>query len=244
MPDEALKPERAIAIVKDSFTVLRDCILVILFVFLVFFPVTLNQRLADAGFTEGSVAGFKWQKQIKAAEEKTKNAAQMVSQLPEQFVKLGQNLETLGSQTSDAKLKASISELVQEVKQWEGGAKSANSDLSASLISQQQIVDQLAPGKIETSGWLYLGKVTEDKKQWIGSAPENVYPVPAEIAPGTTLKTRRNTYLHADGPAGKRKSAPVLAGIKDGQSVEVTDPPDYSHKEGGGWFVWAKVKRL
>lgn len=45
---------------KDFLSVSRDTILLLLFLFLIFFPNTINRILVNAGFTEISVMGATW----------------------------------------------------------------------------------------------------------------------------------------------------------------------------------------
>ncbi|MEO6358699.1 MAG: hypothetical protein ABIU77_24405 [Ferruginibacter sp.] len=54
--------------VKDFLSVLKDGLLLTLFLLLIFFPLYFNKMLERAGFTEGSLMGFSWKQ--KALESK------------------------------------------------------------------------------------------------------------------------------------------------------------------------------
>jgi hypothetical protein len=62
------------------------------------------------------------------------------------------------------------------------------------------------------------------------------------LSPGAKLRVVDDTYLREDGPLNARSSAAILGVAKEGDALQVVDV-DYSHAKGGGWFVWAKVRR-
>ena len=71
----------AISIGKDLISLLRDGALFLLAVLLVAFPVKLNSMLVDAGFKEGSVAGFKWQSSLVNSNQALEEAQAKITEL-------------------------------------------------------------------------------------------------------------------------------------------------------------------
>ena len=70
-----------ISIGKDLISLLRDIVLFLLAVLLLAFPVKLNSMLVDAGFKEGSVAGFKWQSSLVNSNQALEEAQAKITEL-------------------------------------------------------------------------------------------------------------------------------------------------------------------
>jgi hypothetical protein len=239
---EKMRAEKVVSIVKDGLTAFRDLTVVTVFVLLLAFPSVVNNRLADAGITKLSGPGF--EVQIADSSKQTKSAGLVISDLQAKLSDYGQRLDELSDRTKDADIKSSIKQLWADVKASQTSAGVADSALKSSLLTQQQIMEQVAPARVEKSGWMFLGKTSQDKKEWAQGSPQTVLPVPADVSTGSTLKVRDDAYLREDAQPEYHASARVLLVVRSGDSVQVTQPPDYSPAKGGGWFVWVKVKRL
>ena len=242
MAGEKSRAEVLGAALKDLMTALRDSVLFLLFVLLLFAPATIKDRLVAAGFTKGSIAGFEWEAQIRTATETTKSAGHTVVQAAEDYDKLIERLAALEKQVTDPKVRSEIKGLEAVATSSRTELASADQAIKRSLAAQQQIVTQIAPASVADAGWIYLGKVTEDKTAWAAGAPKTVRTPSPTVATGDKLTVVDDVYLRGDTASSSRSSAPVLAVAKVGETVQVLDL-DYSHAKGGGWFVWAKVRR-
>lgn len=242
MATEKGKLETFGAVMKDVVSALRDSVLFLLFVLLLFAPASIKARLAAAGFTKGSIGGFEWEAQIKSAAEQTKTVGQTVGQATENYSKLIERLGELEKKVTDPTVKAEVKNIgvVAETSRVE--LTTADRTLKRSLATQQQVVAQMALSVVDDSGWMFLGKVTEDKTAWVAGSPQTVSSASTPLSQGATLTVRDDAYLRADGPTNGRSSAAILGVAKVGESVQVVEV-DYSHARGGGWFVWAKVRR-
>jgi hypothetical protein len=229
--------------VKDVVSALRDSVLFLLFLLLLFSPTTIKERLAAAGFTKGSIGGFEWEAQIKSAAEQTKTVGQAVEQASDNYGKLIERLNALEKQASDATVKDTLKNIGNEAEASRAELTVADRALKRSLAEQQQIVAQISPSAVADSGWIFLGRATEDKTAWSPGSPQTVAPTTARPSAGTRLTMKDDAYLRGDGPSSARSSAPILGVAKVGQTVEVLDI-DFSHAKAGGWFVWAKVRRI
>jgi seryl-tRNA synthetase len=229
-------------VLKDVVSALRDSVLFLLFLLLLFAPSTIKERLNAAGFTKGSIGGFEWEAQIKSAAAETKTVGQTVDQASDNYDKLIERLSALEKQVTDPAVKATVKDLGDVAEVSRTDLKTADRALKRSLATQQQIVAQISPSSVADVGWIFLGKVTQDTSAWVGGRPQTVGSTSARPAPGTILTVRDDAYLRADGPSAARASAAILGVVKVGDTVEVIDI-DYSHAKGGGWFVWAKVRR-
>lgn len=227
---------------KDVVSALRDSVLFLLFLLLLFSPETVKSRLYDAGFTKGSIGGFDWEAQIKSDAEQTKTVGQTVDRANENYGKLIERLSELEMRVTDPTVRATVKNIADVAETSRTDLAGANSAIRRSLAVQQQIVAKISPAKVAESGWILLGKVTEDKSAWSSGSPQTIGPTTPRPIPGTKLTIRDDVYIRATGPSNTRASAPILGAVKAGDTVEVTDI-DYSHAKPWGWFVWAKVKR-
>ncbi len=242
MADETHPIQAVCAVAKDVVSVLRDGVIFLLFILLLFAPGTINKRLTEAGFTKGSVAGFEWEAQIKSATETTKTAGQTVVQAAENYDALIERLAELEKRVTDTSVQSALKSIGAEAATSRAELATADQAIKRSLAVQQQIVTQVAPAAVADTGWLFLGKVNEEKTAWAPGSPQTVNATDPALPRGTKLVVRDDVYLRGDAPANARASAPVLAVGKVGDTMEVL-AVDYSHARGGGWFVWAKVRR-
>ncbi|PZD70185.1 hypothetical protein C1752_17114 [Acaryochloris thomasi RCC1774] len=96
-----------IEIGKNLFSLLRDASLFSLFILLLIAPTILNERLIKAGFEEGTVAGFKWKKQLSKTDNDLVQAAQQIDALNKRVNESNKIIAALeqsesGSQTVNA----------------------------------------------------------------------------------------------------------------------------------------------
>lgn len=230
------------SVFKDLVSALRDGVLLLVFMLLLFAPGMVKQRLVAAGFTEGSIAGFEWRAQIQNASEQTKAAGQTVVQASQNYDALIERLDALQSKVSDPALKTEVKDIGEAAQSSRTELASADLALKRSLAAQQDVVSQIAPAAVTDAGWIYLGKVSEDKTSWASGSPQTVASVHAQLTAGDALSVRDDVYLRGDSASTSRATAPVLGVAKSGETLHVL-AVDYSHAKGGGWFVWVKVQR-
>src|SRR5437773_1156896 len=85
---------------KDVTSTVRDVLLLGLFILLLTWPKFINDRLATAGFTKGSIAGFEWETQLKSSTEQTKAAGETVQKANENYSDLVARLNDLEHKTA------------------------------------------------------------------------------------------------------------------------------------------------
>lgn len=229
-------------VVRDVVSALRDSVLFILFLLLLFAPTTIKDRLVTAGFTKGSIGGFEWGAQIQSAAEETKAVGQTVDQATENYGKLIERLSELEKKVTDPTVKAEVKNIGEVAETSRAELTTADRALKRSLATQQQVVAEIGSSVVTESGWMFLGKINEDKTAWSAGSPQTVRPAPVPLVQGVKLTVRDNAYLHADGTSNARSSSAILGVANVGETFTV-DAVDYSHAKGGGWFVWAKVRR-
>lgn len=229
-------------VLKDVVSALRDSVLFLLFILLLFAPATIKERLVAAGFTKGSIGGLEWEAQARSVADQTKSVGQSVEQANENYTKLIERLGEVEKKITDPAIKSEVKSLGNVAETSRIELDVAGQTIKRSLAVQQQAIAQIAPSAVADSGWIFLGKVTENKASWVTGSPQTVNAALLPVSSGTTLTVRDDVYLHADSSPSTRSSAAILGVAKVGDSVEVIDV-DYSHAKGGGWFVWAKVRR-
>lgn len=231
------------ALLKNVVAALRDCVIFVVLVLLLVSPTMIKERLELAGFQKASIAGFEWQAAgLRTAAEQTKNAGQQVEQASKDYEALVARLKELETKVASPEAKAAVREIGQTAAASQAQLESADKVLKRSLATQQEVVAQVSPGSIAQSGWVYLGKISEDKAQWVEGSPKTIQTVAPKIERGTRLAVKDDVYIRAETSQSARSSAPIVGVAKAGDSLEV-DAVEYSHARGGGWFVWSKVRR-
>ncbi len=229
------------ALLRDLVSSLRDMVIFLLFVLLLFAPTTIKDRLVAAGFTKGSIAGFEWEAQIKSVSETTKAAGVSVSQAKENYEQLVTKLKDLEQKVSDPAMQSEIQSLGQVANQSHADLTNIDDAIKRSLVSQQKFYARVDLPPPPESGWLYLGVVNQDKSAWSIRAPEVEGKVNPLVSVGEDLHLGDNAYLRGDAEPGRFNLAPVLGVRARGELLEVTQV-NYAPARIGGWVVWVKVR--
>jgi len=240
MPDEKTAFERWSSALKDFVSTLRDSVIFILFIMLLFAPGTVKERLLAAGFTKGNIGGLEWEGQIKQSAEQTKAVGEVVSKADENYKVLIDRLSELEKSVSDPSVKRSLTNLSADAKVSQGELVVADRAVKRSLYAQQAIVESVAPSTVSDRGWLFLGKVSESKAEWAPGSPLTIASASPSLKPGMKLTIRDDAYWRAESASGSHANAAIVSVARVGTVVNVEDV-DYSHAKGGGWFVWVKA---
>jgi len=235
--------ERFTNILKNLVAALRDTLLFVLFLLLLFSPSTVNNRLVSAGFTKGNIGGLEWEGQLKKSTEQTKTVGEAVSKADDDYQALIDRLAQLEKSVNDPAIKKSITSISADAKESQGQLAVADQAVKKSLSTQQDIAEKIAPSSVAAQGWLFLGKVSEDKSAWMTGSPATIAKVDAALKQGDKLTIRDDAYLRAPSKSGSHASAAIVSVAKVGSSV-VVDEVDYSHAAGGGWFVWVNARKI
>jgi len=140
---------------KDVTSTARDILLLGLFILLLTWPKFINDRLATAGFTKGSIAGFEWETQLKSSTEQTKAAGETVQRANENYSDLVARLNDLEHKVTDPAVKSEVKSLGQAAEKSRLEIETADNTLKRSLATQQQIVASIAPSSVADTGWIF-----------------------------------------------------------------------------------------
>lgn len=237
--------QNVITVTKDVATLLRETVIVVV-ILLFFFWTSLFKNLAsDMGITKIDVAGVELT--LAQSGDQTKKAAGQVAQVKQQLDSVGEQLEQLMKDAKAPEITAKVSSLSATVHTLQDQTDAADQTLKSSLLNQQQILKAVAPQapSPDTTGWLYLGQVDEEKRTWFGDGAKNA-PTTLDLVvkPGNRFTVPRTAYLYADAASGHHFEGAILSALPADSLVEVLAGPDYSHAIRGGYFIWVKVKRV
>jgi hypothetical protein len=232
-----------VATAKDALAVLREALLVLGFLMLLFLPERFNGLLDRAGFTKGSLLGFEWQKVIKESTDQAKGAGDAISQVEGRLKEFDDRLQALAGQSTDARVKTEIAALSKDVQASLQETARADRAAKSSVLTQQQLIAQVAPAALDATGWMYLGRASGPRGPWLAGSPETIEAVPPDaLKPGARLRARDDVYLRAEaGPGQQHADGRVLSVVPRGREVEVV-AVDYPTRP-WGVAVWAKVNR-
>ena len=233
---------RVVGIAKDLLAVVREALLVIAFLLLLL-PERFNGLLERAGFTKGSFLGFEWQKAIKESTDQAKGAGDAISQVAGRLQEFDDRLRALDRQSTDPRVRAEIASLSRDVQASLQETARADRAAKSSVLTQQQLIAQVAPATLEVTGWMYLGKASGPAGPWLSGSPETIETVPPDaLKPGARLRARDDVYLRAAAASGQQHAeGRVLSVVSRGREVEVV-AMDYPTRP-WGVAVWAKVSR-
>lgn len=118
-------------------------------------------------------------------------------------------------------------------------AEASNRPVDPDFLKTVQDVARTAPQLLPRSGWVFLGRVTEDKARWTeGGSVSTTAAWP--VKPEDVVTVRSDVYVRADSNDKWRSSAPITSVAKVGDRLKVVQL-DYSPARSGGLYAWAKV---
>ncbi len=130
------------AIAKDMVAVLRDGALLLLAVLLVAFPARFNSMLVDAGFKEGSIAGFKWQSTLVESNDALKDAQLTISKLQAKNDELLKALSDANSKSKDPELLQRLAKLEEENKTLKTATLTVQARVTESIETSTPLVEK------------------------------------------------------------------------------------------------------
>jgi hypothetical protein len=222
-----------VSIFKDFFTLVKDVFVGLLVAALLLWPARLNDKLKAAGFTTGNFGVLSWSAQ---------STAQNVSQA-KQDVQDGTNgLEALANDPKYAK-DPRVRDILAKLKTSEANITSADATLKTTVAAQQSAAQPAtATAAPAVEGWILLGRIDQNKKQWV---TENVNVAGGKsysAAVGQEFELSEAVYLRSASSPGQRATGAILSVLPAGSKIKVLELDDQSsHALGGGWFVWARV---
>ncbi len=201
-------------------------------------PTWVRDRVNALGISELDFAGLK--ATFIRTEQSLKDTGAIASQVGRGLNGIVDQLSHLPNQSQQ------LTEITQQIKLLADRALGGATDAIQATVAAQDNQKTVVPNATETTGWIYLGKVEENRSAWRGEHFVNALPTQLD---GKTLVLTGDVFLHGGPPnnpepktPGWRATQPVLRALK------VTTPVDIVKTEvnpaiGGGFALWASVKR-
>jgi hypothetical protein len=238
------KLNKSIEVFKNFFGMLKEGILILLFAFIFFFPKKINSILLNAGFTNGDVMGFKWEKQLADTKKSLQAAGNANSNAQVQIEKLQGTIDTLSKHVSDTKTLTKINEVKSDIAVFKANVQLADKSVQKGMIQQQEMLSSVSPDMVKPEyGWVYLGKVDATQTNWIKTEKMTIAETSIK-----QLKNNSNTPIALVDNVYLRKGSietefgfstlPILSTVKTGEAIVVNKLKFVKAKD-GNFYVWA-----
>ncbi len=207
---EESKKASVFANLKDVSAFLRDALLTLVVAVCIFNPASIKAFLTESGLSKLGVFGVTVE--LKEEQEKIAQAQE----------KINAQMDVIASAEPDEAPPESRNQPVDQ-------------DFKQAVLTAQRIAPQILP----SAGWVFLGRVTADKSQWIGGQSDTTtaqWPLRAD----DVITVKDDVYVRQLSKDTWHSRAPVASVAKVGDRLKVVEL-DYSSAKVGGYFVWAKV---
>ena len=228
------KAKDGVEVSKNLAILIREMVLVLLIVIAISSPARVVKIMTSLGVTDWNAFG------LKGSFAQATKVDDTVHQLQDTVGQIQSKLSAIQNKTD---LPSGIKQDVQQLQATVTAAKQNVDDAQKSI--QRDVVQEqkklTAAGFVPPSqGWLYVGRVSEDKSTWL-DGPKNVQAVAPNPATNTWVTTTNAVVLRdPSSSAGNRAGGEIVAGVEPNSSLKVLDT-DYSHAKAGGNFLWLKV---
>lgn len=125
---------------KNMLALLRDLMLVVLFLMLLFVPAVIGERLAAAGFEEGELLGFKWKKKAEEYGDAAKKLQVQLEEANRTIEGQKQQLDRASRQLEDVQSEIADPASAQRVEQT---VQASREVLARTDVTQQRVARTL-----------------------------------------------------------------------------------------------------
>ena len=230
------------SIFKEFFSMIKEAIIVLLFLILILWPSYFQKKLVDMGINKVEIMGMNMDL-IKEKEkmEKTADASTSVANMQIEMNNLKGAIDSIAGTARNPEEKKTLNTLASKTVKIVNAAKKIDNNLKNQMSMQQDVLTQMkivAPKE----GWICVGKLNEDKKEWDSSVNNSIQEHKTNYAEGEILTILDDVYLRSNGSPLVNPDSKVTGIIKGGEQVKYL-AKDYAHSVGGGWFLWLKVSK-
>jgi hypothetical protein len=197
-----------IALGKDAVGFLRDGSLFFLLILLLVFPGTFNDVLVRAGFEEGSLAGFKWKKQVVQSDQALVDANATISDLRQQLEKTSAALSDAQGHVHDQELQATLSKLATENRQVGATTQQVQKAVQSTIAAGSSLVAKAEATLDSDTSWAVV--FGGDKS--VEAAQDEIRRAVGQGIDSATILLRQGSYRSV-AFAKDRKQAEQIVGI-------------------------------
>jgi hypothetical protein len=203
------------------------------------FPAVLGNKLREMGVETFDIAGMKVALlQAKAANQRA--ASQLMRDSVTVDTIVGR-LRALGT-ASPPQLSARLDSAATRLELTQRTNTALDSSLRRSIAVQDSILSNVSPSQVAQEGWIFCGRANEQRTAWDPRSVRIVADSPTQLVSGNEVRLTSDAYLRDASKPLEHAQAPILGVLARGTSIGVISR-DSSHAIGGGWFLWAKVRR-
>jgi len=138
---------------KDLAALLRDFILLIVFLALTLCPETFNEIMVRAGFEEGSIIGMKWKKGITKSDIALKDSKATITILGKQLDSVSNLLNEVKNETNNPDLKKRITEVLAKNSKIKKESSLVQASVNKTITSNAALVENAQKALNESSTW-------------------------------------------------------------------------------------------
>jgi hypothetical protein len=225
-----------VGMTTDVAVLLRELCIVALFCLLVFWPDAVKSRLTRLGVSKVTTP---------VGEIDITGAGGTVANLNRGILDAISRLQQIQAAPNATHTGTELQPIIDYLKSFQQEAATTDETIKANLVTQQATSEQTSPQSTKTSGWLFVGHVSQDKLHWVGDIVQSVSnALSPTLASHETFNVTTTVYLRADAAPGHHFTGKVIGIVPANGQVQVISDPDYSSAIAGGWFLWVKVQPL
>ncbi|MCC6370572.1 MAG: hypothetical protein IT236_06195 [Bacteroidia bacterium] len=231
-----------VALIKEILASLRELILILVFIMVLFAPKLVNTILNSAGFVQGNIMGFEWKSKVDSLNKNSRDMGTLVSQISDQRIpNISSAIESLEKKIKDPALKDTLMTIKMQLSDIQVATKQADDIIQQSIIQQEHFTPEKEIFTVQ-NGWFYGGHVKDNKKEWMKGAAKNIESNEPPTAKGASVKLNSDTYLRKDTDGGFYTKSPVISVLEKDAEFEVQEI-GYTKALKGGYFIWIKVQK-
>lgn len=203
--------QKTISSAKDMMALLRDLLLFIIALLLLFFPGVFNNILIRAGFEEGEIVGLKWKKSYAQNDQALKEARVVINDLRDQLTITNKSLDSLKAQMTDPKLLSTVENL--QARNNEIGSTSGKRLASVSKVIEMSapLVENAQRSVAPESDW---GVVYAGDANLQGAAYEVTTIAKKFNLPGAAIYFRQGSYRSVAVTDSRQEAEEILTRAK------------------------------
>lgn len=138
---------------KDLTALLKDFILLVVFLALILCPEGFNERMVDAGFEEGSIIGIKWKKGLTKSDIALNDSNATITKLGKQLDTVSTLLNEVKNETKNADLKKRITAILAKNGKVKKESSLVQESVNKTITSNAALVENAQKALNESSAW-------------------------------------------------------------------------------------------
>lgn len=168
---------------KDLVAFLRDALIFLLALLLLFFPKKLNDKLVEAGFEEGSVVGFKWKAGLAQSDISLKEAQASITDLRAQLDSVSHLLSQASQRVDDPAFQQKVARLETQTQQLTTASLKTQASVKSTITANASLVKTAQVNLNENNSWgvVFSGDASLDAAKYEVGLAARRYGIPDAV---------------------------------------------------------------